>query len=569
MKPQTTRTLNPLPFQDLEPHRFEDLIRGLAYGFREWKSLEAIGRSGSDEGIDIRGIEMDGNSDTEEITKEDEESIPATTEERIWIFQCKREKSISPARIDSVVTESLRSMPNAPYGFVLAASCDLSKKAREKFRESMVARGIKEFFVWSRGELEDMLFQAANDRLLFAFFNISLQQKRRSLATSLRHDIAVKKKLEGLFKKSEGSLGRLMLIRDPSDTRYPLAEPNRAGKSKWILCQYQDMDHPLGMKVVTSEHFAWITEDGKSWDYIEEVDIALSRNADRIRHESILSEKYLPKTEEKFRQFWEEYAPEERRAIFKFMNVIPYSRIIAVDSIGDGCFPMPHIYVEWSNDGCGPFADGEWAQLEGVGARSRITVRPNKKTRISIFPKKIPTKVHTPLPSMDRLVGEQTVSAAGLVALKITLSSIAEQAKPLPQNTPRPSTTDTLRYNAFHTWRDEVAAPTLTALMKELRKAGHDARIQIEDGSPEKPEYIELRVRVNKGDSFANSDYRPSGHIRFSCTWHCQLEVKRLPNEDESRRYSESTSDAVLEEYNAERIEMEVTKLVEAVAKQH
>jgi hypothetical protein len=54
MKATTTRTLNPLPFQDLEPRRFEDLIRQLAYDFREWKSLEAIGRSGADEGMDIR-----------------------------------------------------------------------------------------------------------------------------------------------------------------------------------------------------------------------------------------------------------------------------------------------------------------------------------------------------------------------------------------------------------------------------------------------------------------------------------------------------------------------------------
>jgi hypothetical protein len=53
----TTRTLNPLPFNDLEPHRFEDLVRQLAYDFRSWKKLEAIGRNGDDERIDIRGIE--------------------------------------------------------------------------------------------------------------------------------------------------------------------------------------------------------------------------------------------------------------------------------------------------------------------------------------------------------------------------------------------------------------------------------------------------------------------------------------------------------------------------------
>jgi hypothetical protein len=33
---RTTRTLNPLPYGDLDPHRFEDLVRQLAYEFRDW-----------------------------------------------------------------------------------------------------------------------------------------------------------------------------------------------------------------------------------------------------------------------------------------------------------------------------------------------------------------------------------------------------------------------------------------------------------------------------------------------------------------------------------------------------
>ena len=44
MKPTPTRTLNPLPFDDLEPHRFEDLIRQLAY---EPHETPETGRSNS------------------------------------------------------------------------------------------------------------------------------------------------------------------------------------------------------------------------------------------------------------------------------------------------------------------------------------------------------------------------------------------------------------------------------------------------------------------------------------------------------------------------------------------
>lgn len=57
MRPKTTRTLNPLPFQDLEPHRFENMVRQLAYELRPWKALEATGPGGSDGGLDIRAIE--------------------------------------------------------------------------------------------------------------------------------------------------------------------------------------------------------------------------------------------------------------------------------------------------------------------------------------------------------------------------------------------------------------------------------------------------------------------------------------------------------------------------------
>ena len=32
-KPTTTRTLGPLHYEDLEPHRFEDLVRSLLYDF--------------------------------------------------------------------------------------------------------------------------------------------------------------------------------------------------------------------------------------------------------------------------------------------------------------------------------------------------------------------------------------------------------------------------------------------------------------------------------------------------------------------------------------------------------
>jgi len=48
-----SRTLGPLHFEDLEPHRFEDLVRQLVHDMRQWQAIEATGRLGGDEGFDI------------------------------------------------------------------------------------------------------------------------------------------------------------------------------------------------------------------------------------------------------------------------------------------------------------------------------------------------------------------------------------------------------------------------------------------------------------------------------------------------------------------------------------
>jgi len=79
-----------LHLEDLEPHRFEDLIRQLIYDFRQWRSIEATGRAGSDEGMDIRAIERvqpppviydDDVADDEPIPVRDNESP-----DRLWII---------------------------------------------------------------------------------------------------------------------------------------------------------------------------------------------------------------------------------------------------------------------------------------------------------------------------------------------------------------------------------------------------------------------------------------------------------------------------------------------------
>lgn len=72
---QATKTMNPLHFEDLEPHRFEDLVRQLIYDFRPWRKLEPTGRTGGDEGFDVRGYEIVTSNDPPPREHEDEDAL--------------------------------------------------------------------------------------------------------------------------------------------------------------------------------------------------------------------------------------------------------------------------------------------------------------------------------------------------------------------------------------------------------------------------------------------------------------------------------------------------------------
>lgn len=132
-----TRTLNPLPFTDLEPRRFEDLVRQLVYDFRPWIRLEATGRAGSDDGFDVRAIEAeraDARSDIDDDDDADnaENFEPGTPiAERVWLIQCKREKAIGPTKLQKYLDEIDVGERKKLYGIIFVAACDFSKSSRD------------------------------------------------------------------------------------------------------------------------------------------------------------------------------------------------------------------------------------------------------------------------------------------------------------------------------------------------------------------------------------------------------------------------------------------------------
>lgn len=523
MKAIPTKTINPLPFNDLEPHRFEDLIRQLAYEFRRWKSLEAIGRSGSDDGIDIRAIEIiplheeqsDEGSDTE-----------TRFSERLWIFQCKREKSLSAQKLRKVVAESLRSLTSPPHGFVLAVACDISKKTRDAFRVEMIARGIEEFFIWARSELEDMLFQSQNDRLLFAYFGITLQPRRRNLATILRSEVTKKKQLATLIGDDERD-GKLVLLRDPTDQRYPYRPETSEAPTRWTLCKAFTWKKPGLLMVLHREYLAAISADRTQWDAILDNDI-FSRNAKselRSHHAWSEDEDIDDHNDRRHYDFWNEYIEESHRAYLKHIRAIPLERILALDPLGDGFFPIPHILVEFA-DMTGPFTSTIYTILDGVHSTGgRIDIDLSDENRTRIFPIPLPAETDPVPEDFDDTSKEvSALSIASDERLQTLLTKTTEKKQENNANTPNYENESRQKLLEFQQWRENIALPLFSCFVEQLRSTGHWARISVRS-TPYLPseregfESVELRVRFHKSSTYNPSYFMP-GRILISTSSH-------------------------------------------------
>lgn len=216
-----TRTLNPLHFEDLDPHRFEDLIRRLAYAFRDWSDIQPLGRAGSDEGFDARAFERQDAATN--VDEEGEEG--AQTISRVWQIQAKREKSITSAKMRAFIREGI-DQRDPPHGFILAAATNISKATADTFQIETKKKGVRESYFWEKDYLEDQLSLPQNDDILFTFFGISLSPGRRTRTAEIKFEINNKNKLFKLLlgdvPHNDGmvSLMHSILIRDIKDTAY-------------------------------------------------------------------------------------------------------------------------------------------------------------------------------------------------------------------------------------------------------------------------------------------------------------------------------------------------------------
>lgn len=386
----TTRTIGPLHLEDLEPHRFEDLVRQLIYDFRNWRMLEATGRAGSDDGFDARGTEIVAKVESalDLVGDEDEESVPSANEDRIWLVQCKREKAIHPKKLVRYLDDLSEEECAGLYGIIFAAACDFSKTARDAFRIKVRELGFSEAHLWGKGEIEDMLFQPKNDHLLFAYFGFSLQTRRRSLKTEVRSRLATKRKALRYLHPEQ-----VVLIRDATDDRYPYLDTDkskqRVERGRWITLTFKG-HFSDGLHFVCARHFAYLGDDGEKWDYAECMDDGpvhsrnnpWRENDDHDDHEARSAAMAI----------WGAL-PGLNKAWYEVLAVLPYENILDIDEKGDEYGSNPHIYTTEFVLSTGPFCYFLFS-LETILNYEARSGEAEEDKRIEKFPRLDP-KTHT------------------------------------------------------------------------------------------------------------------------------------------------------------------------------
>jgi len=373
-KPHVTKTIGPIHFEDLDPHRFEDLVRQLVYDFRSWQSIESTGRGGADDGFDVRAFEEVKTPSTVSEDEAELEDAPHPMEGNLWMIQCKREKEVGPKKVATIISDAVTAQ-SPPYGYILAAPAHFSKAAHDRFREELRSRGVMEFYLWGAGELEDLLFQPKNDHILFAFFGISLVTKRRSRTASVRSKVLVKNKLMRVL--GEQPSGRV-LVRDLNDENYPYEDdcPDFDKNPRWKEYEVHSFD-PRGLVVNVARHFAYLDRSRREWDYTKLVDESQYMIGRLESQEQQLQAQRLA-----VKGFWE-LLPKANRAIWVQHGLIRFDKIEYIDDKGDGDFKMSHVYVLYDPKR-GPFS-GHYEYLE-INEHSHASL--NGLIRSTIFPEK-------------------------------------------------------------------------------------------------------------------------------------------------------------------------------------
>lgn len=258
-------------------------------------------------------------------------------------------------------------------------------------REELLALGVQEFEIWGKAELEDRLFQPKNDHLLFAYFGFSLQVRRRSLKADVRARLPTKRAVAKAVSPDgmQRHLAWAVLIRDPTDDRYPFAlrVPDFLERSPWRYYHPEGYHPPDHIVFVVAEYLAYWDRQTGEWDAIMEYNAAILSHP-VLAHTPPRSEARW-KEQERARTYSTAHVPPEMAARYMKFGLLHYDRILGVDLEGDAVNEGPHLLVDYGSDG--PF-DRTVFNLVGsdtTGGRPR-SIRVDDSKRIAVFPVPLP-----------------------------------------------------------------------------------------------------------------------------------------------------------------------------------
>jgi Restriction endonuclease len=314
MRARATRTLNPLPFRELEPGRFEDLCLALLYSIRPWSDIRHYGRSGTDGGVDIAAWESleDGSR-------------------RTWLVQCRRYSKASKSVLVQATNDALARTSTPPDVLLVVVPCDVSRTAHEAYEEYAHGRNVTTPLVWSRSVLEAKLHAERRD-LLFSFFDIPMATESRSREATISRNIAMKRRVTRelidpsvkYHEVAETPWARFrhgrMIIRSVDDSAYPRVDAEAPGISSWFRLDVFDL------------YFNGIAFQ------LGLADVVL--NSRESNYKWALLPPHI------------ESVPDSVEAVRAWhLGRIPYRNIVELDNDGDEYYPMPHLYCRFAEGG--------------------------------------------------------------------------------------------------------------------------------------------------------------------------------------------------------------------------
>lgn len=315
-----TRTIGQLHFSDLDPLRFEMLCMSIIFRMRRWERLDHYGVAGSDDGVDIRGIEIMENG--KKVTHH---------------FQCKRYEKITAAQLRSIVKDYIsKNGDYRPEYYHIICGCKVGKQASDSFEKYCAEKGFHEVSIWTSSVLETKLYTDYHD-LLFAFFGVNLSQERTNRVNALRRNVALKKRMQKDFFKPGA----------PGERRTYQRETFIC--NELIIRSIYDRSYPD----VSESGYGWFKTEVFGWYHNGLMVYVLPYGVNA-------KVKWLKRTAEPGSDNPEDY--EIKDELLETVGCIPYDRIIEYDLEGDEYYRCPHIYCDFELD---PYEEIRYYRKDG------------------------------------------------------------------------------------------------------------------------------------------------------------------------------------------------------------